>query len=83
MVLTVDAYGEIDSTVIWRVKNGEFEKLLAIPAYYGSLGALWDYVSQNLNFRSSFLEGPGKVMGWRRMVRWIRMFMAGFSTFLT
>ncbi|MBB5255159.1 carbamoyltransferase N-terminal domain-containing protein, partial [Sulfurisphaera ohwakuensis] len=60
-VLTIDGWGEIDSTVIWKVKSGEFEKISSIPAYYGSIGALWDFVSQNLNF--GILEGPGKVMG--------------------
>ncbi|WP_241208943.1 carbamoyltransferase N-terminal domain-containing protein [Saccharolobus islandicus] len=60
-VLTIDGWGEIESTVIWKVKNGEFEKVLSIPAWHGSIGALWDFVSKNLNF--GILEGPGKVMG--------------------
>jgi len=37
-VLTVDGSGEFEATVVWRVRDGEFEKIASIPAAYGSLG---------------------------------------------
>jgi len=37
-VLTVDGSGEFEATVVWRVRDGEFEKTASIPAAYGSLG---------------------------------------------
>lgn len=60
-VLTIDGRGERESTVVWRVKNGEFDKLLAMTADQGSIGLLYDYVSVRLGFDE--FEGPGKVMG--------------------
>jgi len=60
-VLTVDGAGEFEATVVWRVKNGEFEKVVSIPTVYGSLGSLYDYVSVKIGYDN--LEGPGKVMG--------------------
>jgi len=60
-VLTVDGYGEFETTVVWRVKSGEFEKLASIPAVYGSLGLLYEEVSVKVGYET--LEGPGKVMG--------------------
>ena len=60
-VLTVDGTGEFEATVVWRVKNGEFEKVVSIPTVYGSLGGLYDVVSAKIGY--DFLEGPGKVMG--------------------
>ena len=39
-VLTVDGYGEFEATVVWRVRDGEFEKVASIPTVYGSLGLL-------------------------------------------
>ena len=60
-VLTVDGTGEFEATVVWRVKNGEFEKVASIPAVYGSLGALYEEVSVKIGY--DYLEGPGKVMG--------------------
>jgi carbamoyltransferase len=61
IVLTIDGYGERDSTVVWRVRNGDFEKLASVTVEEGSVGMLYEYVSRKLNF--SYLEGPGKVMG--------------------
>jgi Predicted carbamoyl transferase, NodU family len=60
-VLTVDGSGEFEATVVWRVKDGEFEKVASIPTVYGSLGFLYDYVSAKIGYEG--LEGPGKVMG--------------------
>ncbi|ADN50929.1 carbamoyltransferase family protein [Vulcanisaeta distributa] len=60
-VLTVDGYGEYESTVVWRVKNGEFEKVTSLPTYYGSIGLLYEEVSWTIGY--DHLEGPGKVMG--------------------
>jgi carbamoyltransferase len=61
IVLSVDGYGEFESTAVWRVKNGEFEKIVSIPAVYGSLGLLYEEVSIKIGYES--LECPGKVMG--------------------
>ena len=60
-VLTVDGSGEFEATVVWRVNNGEFEKVASIPTVYGSLGFLYDEVSVKIGYE--YLEGPGKVMG--------------------
>jgi carbamoyltransferase len=60
-VLTVDGTGEFESTIVWRVKNGEFEKVVSIPAVYGSLGGLYDFISEKIGYVG--IEGPGKVMG--------------------
>jgi len=60
-VLTVDGSGEFEATVVWRVKNGEFEKAASIPTVYGSLGTLYEEVSAKIGY--DYLEGPGKVMG--------------------
>ncbi|WP_243676282.1 carbamoyltransferase N-terminal domain-containing protein [Vulcanisaeta distributa] len=60
-VLTVDGSGEFESTVVWRVRDSEFEKIVSIPTYYGSLGLLYEEVSWTIGY--DHLEGPGKVMG--------------------
>ena len=60
-VLTVDGSGEFEATVVWRVKNGEFEKVASIPTVYGSLGFSYQEVSVKIGY--DYLEGPGKVMG--------------------
>jgi Predicted carbamoyl transferase, NodU family len=60
-VLTVDGCGEFEATVVWRVKNGEFEKVVSIPTVYGSLGNLYEMVGAKIGYE--WLEGPGKVMG--------------------
>ncbi|MDE1820205.1 MAG: carbamoyltransferase [Euryarchaeota archaeon] len=60
-VLTLDGVGEVDATVLWKVRGGEFEKLGAVPANRGSLGFLYDFVCMQMGFET--LEGPGKVMG--------------------
>lgn len=60
-VMTIDAYGEVESTVIWKVTNGEFEPITSINLGDGSLGYFYEFVSEALGFNA--LEGPGKVMG--------------------
>jgi carbamoyltransferase len=60
-VITVDGTGEFEATVVWRVKNGEFEEVVSIPTVYGSLGFLYEGVSVKIGY--DILEGPGKVMG--------------------
>ena len=59
--VTVDGSGEKDSTVIWKVKGGEFEKLLALGTPDSSLGLLYESLGTRVGYDS--LEGPGKVMG--------------------
>ncbi len=60
-VLTIDGRGEKESRVVWRVKNGEFEKIASDRLEDGSVGELYEFVSERLNFDR--LTGPGKVMG--------------------
>ena len=60
-VLTVDGSGEFEATVVWRVRDGEFEKVASIPTVYGSLGRLYELISAKIGY--DILEGPGKVMG--------------------
>jgi len=60
-VLTVDGSGELESTVVWRVRNGEFEQIISIPANIGSIGFLYEEMSTKLGYET--LEGPGKLMG--------------------
>jgi len=60
-VLTVDGSGEFEATVVWRVRDGEFEKVASIPTVYGSLGHLYEVICAKIGY--DFLEGPGKVMG--------------------
>ncbi|VVB77287.1 Uncharacterised protein [uncultured archaeon] len=40
-VVVSDSYGEIEHTTIWKVKDGEFEKLMGMPITSGSAGVLW------------------------------------------
>ncbi len=60
-VITVDGSGEFESTVIWRVKNNEFEKIISIPTTIGSIGIFYEVISAKIGY--DFLEGLGKVMG--------------------
>jgi len=60
-VITVDGTGEFEATVVWRVRDGEFEKVASIPTVYGSLGFLYEIFSIKIGYE--ILEGPGKVMG--------------------
>ena len=60
-ILTIDGIGEWESTVIWKVRDGNFEEVLSMPASHGSLGELYEYISRKIGF--GILEGPGKVMG--------------------
>jgi len=61
VVVTIDGQGERDSTVVWRVDNGEFENIGHTTKEDGSLGLLYELVSEKLGFDR--FEGPGKVMG--------------------
>jgi len=49
-VLTVDGSGEFEATVVWRVRDGEFEKVASIPTVYGSLGFLYEEVSVKIGY---------------------------------
>lgn len=60
-VVTVDGRGERDATVVWKVKQGEFEKISSVTIEDGSIGMLYELVSERIKFNR--LEGPGKVMG--------------------
>ncbi|MEM4097921.1 MAG: carbamoyltransferase C-terminal domain-containing protein [Candidatus Micrarchaeaceae archaeon] len=60
-IVVADGKGEKSATTVWKVKNGNFEKLLDISWRDGSLGAIYDGISLILKFK--LLEGPGKVMG--------------------
>jgi len=59
--LVLDASGERDATSFYQIKNGDFEKILAISATYGSIGLMYDASSYKLDYE--WLEGPGKIMG--------------------
>jgi carbamoyltransferase len=60
-ILCADGTGETESTVIWKAKNGEFEKVCAIRSDKGSLGQLYEAVTRPSGLGG--LEGPGKAMG--------------------
>ena len=60
-VITVDGTGEFESTVIWQVKNNEFEKIISIPSSVGSIGSFYEAISAKIGY--DYLEGPGKAMG--------------------
>ena len=60
-VITIDGAGESEATVIWKVKDGEFEPILSIPISYGSLGFLYEAFTEMIGLGR--LEGPGKAMG--------------------
>ena len=61
LALTVDGSGERDSTVVWRAKGGEFEKVLAMPTWNSSIGLFYEAMSSRIGYDA--LEGPGKLMG--------------------
>jgi carbamoyltransferase len=61
VVMTVDGSGEKDSTVIWKAKDGEFEKLLALATVDSSLGLMYESLGTRIGY--DLLEGPGKLMG--------------------
>ncbi|MFP3320675.1 MAG: carbamoyltransferase N-terminal domain-containing protein, partial [Acidilobus sp.] len=60
-VLTVDGWGEYESTVVWKVRDGSFEPILSMYPSYGSLGLLYEWTTHRLGLGR--LEGPGKAMG--------------------
>lgn len=59
-ILTVDGYGERDSTVIWSGDGASFKRLWT-QEFPHSLGGVYAAVSQYLGFRPN--SGEGKVMG--------------------
>jgi len=59
--LVLDGYGERDATSFYQIKNGNFERVLSIPATYGSIGLMYEASSYKLGYEN--LEGPGKIMG--------------------
>ena len=61
-VLTIDGSGEYESTVIWKVKDGEFEPILSMHASYGSLGELYSVMMDRISLGGR-QEGAGKGMG--------------------
>ena len=60
-ILTIDGTGETEATVIWKVRDGEFEPVLSMLTSYGSLGYLYEHITERLSLGR--LEGPGKAMG--------------------
>ena len=60
-VLTIDGSGEYESTVVWKVKDGNFEPVISMYASYASLGFLYEKITQGIKLGR--LEGPGKGMG--------------------
>lgn len=59
-ILSIDANGEIETTMLGIGKNGKIEQLESV-AFPHSLGFLYEYVSEWLGLGR--LEGPGKTMG--------------------
>ena len=60
LILTLDGKGEYDSTVVWRLEDGELSR----ERTYGdpnSLGFLYGVVTEFLGYRA--FNGEGKVMG--------------------
>ena len=60
-VITIDGSGEYEATVIWRARDGEFEPVLSMYTSYGSLGLLYESITDRIKLGR--LEGPGKAMG--------------------
>ena len=60
-VVTIDGNGEYEATAVWKVKKGDFELYLSMHASYGSLGFLYESVTDRMLLGR--LEGPGKAMG--------------------
>ena len=60
-VVTIDGAGEYESTTVWKVREGSFEPVLSMYASYGSLGLLYESVTDHVMLGR--LEGPGKAMG--------------------
>lgn len=59
-ILTVDGYGERDSTVIWKATKTGFERVWT-QEFPHSLGSFYAAVTQYLGFKPN--SGEGKVMG--------------------
>ncbi len=61
-VITIDGTGEYEATTVWKVKHGEFEKLLSMHASYSSIGEFYEGFMVKLNL-GNVLEAAGKGMG--------------------
>ncbi|MFP3203628.1 MAG: carbamoyltransferase N-terminal domain-containing protein, partial [Sulfolobus sp.] len=61
-ILTIDGIGEYESTVVWKVKDGNFEPVLSMYASYASLGFLYEKIMEGIKL-GRLLEAPGKGMG--------------------
>ncbi|HOU52725.1 MAG TPA: carbamoyltransferase C-terminal domain-containing protein [Myxococcota bacterium] len=59
-ILTLDGYGERDSSVLWQARGTTFERLWT-QEYPHSLGAYYAAISQYLGFKPN--SGEGKAMG--------------------
>jgi carbamoyltransferase len=59
--LTVDGSGERNSTVVWKIRDGEFEKIIALHTSDSSIGLLYEAMGTRIGYDT--LEGPGKLMG--------------------
>jgi len=54
--LVLDGVGEKNATSFYHIKNSEFEKIISIPATYGSIGLMYEASSYKLGYEN--LEGP-------------------------
>jgi carbamoyltransferase len=61
VALTIDGTGEYESTTIWKVKDGNFELVRSMYTSFGSIGFLYEALTERINLGR--LEGPGKGMG--------------------
>ena len=60
VVLTIDGSGEEFATIVWHVKNGEYEKLKTFMLPH-TIGGVYATVTEYLGFKPD--EEEGKVMG--------------------
>jgi len=61
VALTIDGSGERNSTVVWKIKGGEFQKVIALDTPDSSIGLLYEAMGTRVGYDT--LEGPGKLMG--------------------
>ncbi len=59
--ITLDGSGERNSTVVWKIRSGEFEKVLSMDTTDSSIGLLYEAMGTLVGY--DILEGPGKLMG--------------------
>ncbi len=60
LILTMDAKGEYDATVVWRAENGTLSRERTYPDP-NSLGTFYAVITEYLGYRAD--NGEGKVMG--------------------